>query len=178
MAQAPTTKTIQMSKLVLKPDPPATQKIKVGTICLFAGSPLDFGGNERTMSYERFERLFSKLMSEKHFSVRAKSANLFDDESDGAKPDFLVGATLRPVAINLCDSVNGQKGSLTVAIEWQIYDRAARQVVETVTTEGTGELPKFKQDGLNAMVDQAFTASLTALIDKGVLQQHVGSPTS
>ena len=169
--------TVQLSKVILNPQIPATsQHVKVGTICLFAGSPLDFGTQERTLSYERFERLFSATMQQRGFNVLAKSSNLFEGEGGGAGPDFLFGATFRPQSVDICDSVNGQKGIIAISVEWQIYDRSKRQVVETATTRGSGELPKFQHSGLTAMIDQAFSASLTALIDQGVIQKYVGNP--
>jgi hypothetical protein len=51
----------QLSKIILNPDiPKANQHVKVGTICLFSGDPVDFGSGERTVNYERYERLFQQ----------------------------------------------------------------------------------------------------------------------
>jgi hypothetical protein len=174
-----TAKTAQLSKVIFKPDiPKENQHIKVGTICLLAGTPLDFGNGERTASYERFERLFSATMKERGFGVISKSTNLFEGEVNTPNPDFLVGATYRPTAIALCDSVNGQKGSVSISVEWQIFDRSKQQVVETVITEGTGQIPKFQQSGIGQMFDQAFSDSVKSLIDKGVVQKYLGTPKS
>jgi hypothetical protein len=172
------TKTVKLSKIILNPEiPKESQHVKVGLICLFSGTPLRFG-SERTLNYEHFERLFSTTMREHHFNVIAQSSNLFDGEGNGPGPDFLIGATFHPQSVDICDSVNGQKGTIAISIEWQIYDRSKQQVVETMTTQGSGQLVKFQQDGLNAMFDQAFNASLTELINRGVVQKYLGSPAS
>lgn len=171
------TRPIQFSKLVLDPDAaPVTQRVKVGTICLLSGAPLDFGSRERTLNAERYERIFNKTLSDRHFSVVAKSADMFEGESQGPQPEYLIAGKVHPTTVNICDSVNGQKGVISLSVEWQIFDRSKREVVERIVTEGAGQLPKFNADGLNVMLDIAFTENLKALADKGVLQKYVGTP--
>jgi len=171
------TRSVQLSKVVLDPKiPAASQHIKVGTICLFSSKPLDFGASERTINYERFERPFSAVMQKRGFNAIAKSSNLFDDGDNATKPDFLIGATLNPKSIDICDSINGIKGTVVVSVEWQIYDRTRQEVVEKLITRGTGQLEKFANDGLTKMIDDGFAASLTALIDQGVLEKYLGPP--
>ena len=177
-ADVATVKTVQLSKVVIDPDiPAANQHIKGGTICLFAAAPIDFGAGLRTLKNERFERLFSATMEKHGFRVITKSSNLFEGDNSDFTADFLVGATFRPQSVDLCDSVKGQKGTLSISVEWQVYDRSKHQVVETATTQGSGQIPTFEARGLETMVDQAFTVSLDALVDKNVLQQHLGLPT-
>lgn len=176
-ASSTATKTAQLSKVIINPDiPKANQRVKVGTICLFAGSPIDFGSGERTVNLERFERLFSAMMNTRGFNVVAKSSNLFEGEGSSPGSDFLIGATFRPQSVDICDSVNGQKGTIAISVEWQIYDRSKQQVVETATSQGSGQLLKFQMNGLNVMIDQAFSAAITALIDQDMLQKHLGNP--
>jgi len=171
------TRPIQFSKMVLDPDAaPITQRVKVGTICLLSGTPLNFGTHERTLNTERYERIFNQTLSDLHFAVVAKSADMFEGEGRGPQPEFLIGGKIRPASVNICDSVNGQKGSISISVEWQVFDRNKRDVVETIVTEGTGQLPKFNRDRLNVMLDTAFKESLTALVDKGVLQKYLGVP--
>ncbi|HUD27966.1 MAG TPA: hypothetical protein VMQ93_03780, partial [Novosphingobium sp.] len=173
------TKAIQLSKVIINPDiPAASQRVKVGTVCLFSGPPLAFGAGERTLNLERFERIFEKSMTDGHFTVVAKASNMFEGEGNTPGAAFLVGATLGPQQVNICDSIDGQKGTIAVSVEWQLYDRDKHEVVETVTTEGTGQVAKFDQSGLGVMFDAAFTDSLAALIQKGVLQKYVGLPGS
>ena len=172
------TRMVQLSKVIFDPEiSKVDQHVRAGTICIMSGRPLDFG-SERTADYERFERLFSTAMNEQHFNVLAKSSNLFEGEGSDAKADFLIGATFRPRSVDICDSVSGQKGTIAISVEWQIYDRRKQQIVETITTEGSGLVPKFQRDGIRAMIDHAFSASLAALINRGILQKHLGEPAS
>ncbi|MCH7627726.1 MAG: hypothetical protein IH997_03305 [Proteobacteria bacterium] len=169
---------MQLSKVILNPQiAKENQHVKVGTICLLAGSPLDFGSTERTASYERFERLFAEVMKAKGFSVQEKSANLFEENSSGESADFLMGATFQPASVTMCDSVNGQKGAISISVEWQIYDRTQKKVVEIIKSAGKGERAKFDQDGLNGMINDAFKDSLNAMVDQGKVQKYLGAPT-
>lgn len=167
-------KAVQLSKVVFSPDASKlTQKVKIGTICLFSGAPLNFGAQDRTADFERFERLFDATMQKSGFTVIAKSSNLFEGADDSPSADMLIGAIYRPEAINICNSVNGVKGTVGIVAEWQIYDRAKKQVVETVTTKGVGERLKFDRTGLSNMFDDAFTNALTALIASGAVKKHL-----
>ena len=171
------TKTVQLSKIVINPDiPKADQHVKVGTICLLAGSPIDFGSGERTLNYERFDRLFSAVLHDRGFNAVAKSSDLFEGEGNNPGPDFLIGATFRPQSVNICESVSGYKGTIAVSVEWKIYDRSKQQVVETVTTQGSGQLSKFQASGLNVIFDQAFSAATAALVNRDLLQKYLGNP--
>lgn len=177
---APTAaKTLQLSKVVLNPEiAKANQRVKVGTICLFAGSPLDFGSAEHTVNHERFERLFSATMTKRGVNVIAKSSNMFEGEGNSPQPDILIGATFRPQSVDICDSVNGQKGTIVIAVDWQIFDRAKQKVVATATTQGSGQVPKFQQRGFNDMIDQAFTLAAAALVERDELKPYLGNAAS
>ncbi|MGV3769013.1 MAG: hypothetical protein ACO1NM_03165 [Sphingobium phenoxybenzoativorans] len=176
---APTTKTVQLSKVLINPDISAeNQHVKVGTICLFAGPALNFGSGERTLNYERFERLFTATIKEQGYNAVAKSSDLFEGQGTSPKPDFLIGATFRPTYVKICDSIDGQKGSILAEVSWQIFDVSKQQVVESAKTEGRGDLAKFKQDGLNFMYDQSFINSIKDLIATGFFDKYLGKPAS
>lgn len=171
------TKSVQLSRVVLNPHiSRENQRVKSGTICLFSGDPLNFGNEERTLNHEHFERLFSATMSARRFNVVARSLSLFEGEGNSPPADFLVGAIVRPQSVDICESVSGQKGTLSLSVEWQLYDRSRQEVVETVTTQGSGRVERFQTNGLSVMTDLAFSANLNALIDRGVIQRHLGNP--
>lgn len=172
---APPTKAVQLSKVVINPDiPKENQRIKVGTICLFGGPPVDFGSRERTLNQERFERLFSSTMAKRGFTVINKSADLFSSEETRGQADYLIGATVKPTFVQICDSADGYKGNVKAMVEWKIFDRATKTIVETISIEGLGQQEKFLVDGINVMFDNAFAASLNALIDQGIVAKYLG----
>lgn len=130
------------------------------------------------MNFEHYEGVFAEAMKKSGFNVLSKSDNLFDGQDSGPKPDFLVGASFQPQSLDICDSLNGVKGTVSIAVNWQVYDRSKQQVVETVTTAGTGQSLTFQMKGIQFLFDKAFTDSLDALIKQNVLQKYLGSPVA
>jgi hypothetical protein len=175
MAQTALTKSIQLSKVVMNTEAGIKGKIKGGTLCVFP-SKWKIDGETRTQDYERYEKLFADKMKAVGYTTFTTSQDMFATAEDANRGDFMIGATIRPDTINLCDSVAGRKGNATLAIDWQLYDRAARKVVLAETTTGYGVVEKFANNGLERMLDAAFTASLDALLQKGVLRQYLGEP--
>jgi hypothetical protein len=173
-AQAQQAKTFQLSKVIL--DTETTElvaRVKGGTWCVFP-SNIKIPKEKKTQNYERFDNLFSERMKAGGFAVVNSSNDMFGDADEKNKGDYLVGVILHPVSMNLCSSAAGEKGDISVNADWQIYDRSAGRVVETVSTSGTGAQPKFAADGQKQMFNQAFTANLSSFIEKGVLQRYAG----
>ena len=168
--------SVQLSKVMVDTESNELKgKVKGGTLCVFPQKlkPLK---EKKSGNYERYDLLFSGEMKGLGFNVVTTSADLFADDSDKNKGDFLIGAVVRPDTLNLCSSVNGEKGDLTLAVDWQIYDRATQQVVDTLTTTGHGAQDKFARDGLVQMWNAAFVENLKALVAQGVIQKHTGNP--
>lgn len=170
-------KSIQLSKVILDTSNPIKGKIKGGTLCVFP-TKWDVAGEKKTQDYERYDVLFSDRMKQYGFNPVTTSADLFAGEDDKNKADYLIGATMRPDTINLCSSVSGFKGNMILGVEWQVYDRAERKVVATVTTSGEGAVEKFAQDGMTTMWNRAFNSALDKLVTGGTLQPYIGAPTS
>ena len=82
--------------------------------------------------------------------------------------------SLAALTMNICSSVNGVKGQILIDVEWQIFDRSAQKVVETVTTRGTGDVLKFDRNGYDVLWNRAFASSLHALIDQGIIGKYAG----
>jgi hypothetical protein len=170
-------KSVQLSKVILNTEGGIKGKIKGGTLCVFP-SKWQAPEDKKTQDYERYDQLFSSRMKASGYDVVSVSGDLFADDEDRNKADFLVGAVIHPDTINLCSSVNGEKGDMTVDVDWQIYDRATHQVVATAKTEGQSRQEKFAQDGLNEMFNRAFLANLDALLAQGALQKYTGTPVA
>lgn len=172
---APAAKNFQLSKVILDTTSKEIKgKLKGGTLCVFPSKidPL-LADEKKTQDYERYDGLFADEMKKRGFPVVTTSQNMFSSDADN-KGDFLIGATLRPDTMNLCSSVNGVKGSMLIDVEWQIFDRQAQRIVETVTTQGTGELVKFDRNGYDVLWNKAFASSLHALVDQGIVAKYAG----
>lgn len=172
---APPARNFQLSKVILDTTSKEIKgKLKGGTLCVFPSKidPL-LADEKKTQDYERYDGLFAEEMKKRGFPVVATSQNMFSSDAD-SKGDYLIGATLRPDTMNLCSSVNGVKGSMLIDVEWQIFDRATQKIVETVTTQGTGELLKFDRNGYDLLWNKAFASSLHALVDQGIVSKYAG----
>jgi hypothetical protein len=171
-------KTVQLSKVIVDTTSGEVKgKMKGGTLCVFP-SKWDFTKEKKTDDYERYDQLFSAKMKSMGYAVVTTSGDLFAGQDGKNSADFLVGATVRPDTLNVCSSVSGFKGAMTLIVEWQIYDRAAQKVVATISTSGDGSLAKFSQNGWAEMWNQAFVANLTKLLDQGAVQKFTGAPAA
>ncbi len=169
-------KSVQLSKVMLDTETSeVTGKLKVGTICMLSGK-FQVTKRKQTLNYEHFDTLFSDKMKGMGFVVLSKSSDLFASEQDSSKGDYLIGAVIHPVEENVCSSVNGMKGSLSVNIDWQVYDRAAQKIVFSTTIPGQGTVEKFQRDGGSQLINQAFVASLETLAKQGALAPYLGTP--
>jgi hypothetical protein len=165
-------KSFQLSKVVLDTETVEPKaRVKGGTLCVFP-STVKIPKEKDTLSYERFDNLFSDRLKASGLNVVNTSTDLFATDQDKNKADYLIGAIVRIHAINLCSSVKGEKGDASVKIEWQIYDRAAGKVVDTITTDGHGVQDKFVTKGLNQIVDHAFADSLQALLNGDAVRKY------
>ena len=172
------TRSIQLSKVILDTETNEIKgKLKGGTLCVFP-SKLPITREKKSENYERYDQVFSQKLKASGYSVLTTSADLFATDDDKNKADFLIGATIRPDTLNICLSVNGMKGDVTMSIEWQIYDRTAKKVVLTTSTSGHGVQEKFARDGLKGMWDQAFLEALDTFTRLESFKAYFGSPKS
>jgi hypothetical protein len=176
LVQAAPIKSLQLSKVLLDTETiTATGKIKGGTLCVFP-SDLKLDKVKKTEEYERYDVIFSEKVKGRGYKVVTTSQDLFASQDAEKAADYLIGATLRPETINVCSSVNGYKGEMTVQVEWQIYDRIGQKVVEVVKLTGKGTQLKFAQNGYTEMWNNAFGNSLLALMESGTLKKYTGEP--
>lgn len=167
-------KSVQLSKVILDTETSdVTGKVKVGTICLLSAK-FQVKKRKQTLDYERFDRLFSDRIKTTGYIALSKSSDLFAAEKDEDKGDYLIGAVIHPVQEDVCSSVNGVKGSLSVSIDWQVFDRAAQKIVYSSTVPGQASLDKFQRDGETQLMNAAFITSLDALVKQGTLAEYLG----
>jgi hypothetical protein len=171
-------RTVQLSKVIEDTETtPPIVKVKVGTICLFAGSN-DIERRKKTMAYERMDNLFTAKLRAAGYTVVTTSQDLFAGASPDANADYLIGAVIHPTKIEICDSIDGVKGSYAVDVDWQVYDRAAQKVVMQRTTSGTATQGKFDRNGIMVLFDKSFVASLTKLLEETDVQALLGAESA
>lgn len=96
------------------------------------------------------------------------SDNLFENAGDAAG-EFTIGARANSVDARICKAHSEyvpemEKGSVSFAIEWQIYSRLQRRVVATIPTTGTFEISEFHRDNITPILVGAFKQNVFALI--------------
>jgi hypothetical protein len=169
-ATAVQAKSLQLTKVVLDTDSREfTARVKGGTWCVFP-SNVKMPREKKTLDYERFDNLFANALKANGYAVVNNSADMFAAENE-TKGDLLIGVNLRPSAMNVCSSVAGVKGDVTLDAEWQLFDRSAGKVVAKFTTSGQGVLDKFATDGLDQLINKAFTANLEGLLKQDAVKQ-------
>ncbi len=169
-------RSLQLSKVILDTETDeVTGKLKGGTLCVFP-SKLPLLKEKKTQDYERYDMVFAAELTRRGFRVVTASGDLFSGEDGKDKGDLLVGAVMRLQTLNICSSVNGEKGDVTLAIDWQIYDRATQKVVAMATTTGHAVQEKFARDRLRGMWNLAFVDSLSTLIESGAVARYAGAP--
>src|SRR4051812_30894929 len=102
----PAAKTVQLSKVILDTESrPVAGKLKGGTLCVFPSKiEAILPKQKKSEDYERYDQLFAGKMTALGFHVVTVSANLFADDGDKNKADFLIGAVVHPDTLNVCSS--------------------------------------------------------------------------
>lgn len=108
--------------------------------------------------------------------------NLFADEPSRA--DLQVAAAIGDMRANVCEQngLYGFRGSLSMSVQWQVYDPAVRQVIGKFETHATGQTGQVTSNGLDGLFLAAFRANARDLMsDSGfqkVLKAPVGAATT
>jgi S1-C subfamily serine protease len=112
--------------------------------------------------------------------------NLFEDSA--TRSDLQVAAAISDMRASICEQTGlyGYRGSLSMTVQWQVYDPSARQVIGKFETHATGQTGQVTRNGLDALFIAAFRANARDLMsDSGfqkVLKQPAGgaagSPTA
>ncbi len=174
-APAASARTLELSKVVLDTETNRIKaRVKGGTLCVFP-SHIELPAEKKTQDQERYDGLVARALNDRGVSLITKANDLFATES-AAKGDVLLGAVMAPTAMNICSSVDGFKGTIDISVQWQLFDRAKGTVVQSVTTTGTGTLPKFSISGFEEMWDLAFVDALVKLHDQGAIRTALGEP--
>ncbi|HEX5378451.1 MAG TPA: S1C family serine protease [Phenylobacterium sp.] len=114
-----------------------------------------------------FPDVFRRAMRAAGF--QSGTDNLFDPSADNAG-EFAVGARVKSIDAKICSSQYDdtrlwQKGSATLAVEWQVYSRLQQRVVATISTTGFFELRRAEPDNVVPILLGAFERNATALTE-------------
>ncbi len=177
------TRPVQLSKIVVKLDRGQPYgKMKVGLLCV-GGGRLGWKTGRHELDIDDFDDVFRERLEAAGFDVIGGTAEMFETDLPG-RAEFLVGGTIRSIAVDACMPHSGLgdsqsvKGNASLAIDWQLYSRLDRKVVARAETEGSYKQPKADLSGIGGLVVGAFEDNVRALLDTGVLQKAlVGTPS-
>jgi serine protease Do len=102
--------------------------------------------------------------------------NLF--ESPSAKPDLQVASAISDMRASICekDGFSGFRGSLSMTVQWQVYDPAAQQLVGKFETHATGQTSQVTTNGLESLFLAAFRANARDLMSDSGFQKLLKQP--
>ena len=125
----------------------------------------------------------TELESAGYKVVTPGETNLFDADADGA--DYEAAAVITDEHIELCVSPGSlftkanrgdARGSGSMKVDWQIYNRLRKQVVAHVSTTGTSELDHAVPGGLQQLVLMAFGENVRALAQNADFRTAMNAP--
>jgi serine protease Do len=158
-------------------------RVKGGLICMI-GQPLVWKGGQYQLNTEDFDEVFQDELSKIGYNVISTSGQLFDT-GDANKAEFLVGGTIKSMNVDVCFPNSGfgdlmsAKGAATMEVEWQIFDRLNRTIVDTYTTNTGYQQKKTLGGGIETIVFSAFAENVRALAASGKLEKQLtGRPTN
>lgn len=104
--------------------------------------------------------------------------NLFEDQ--GARADLQVAAAIGDMRANVCEKPGlvGFSGSLSMSVQWQVFDPAARQIVGRFETHATGQTAQVTAGALDALFLAAFRANARDLMSDSAFQRMLKQPLS
>jgi S1-C subfamily serine protease len=102
--------------------------------------------------------------------------NLFAERS--APAELQVAAAIGDMRANVCErqGLYGFQGSLSMTVQWQVFDPAARQLVGRFETHATGQTSQVTQNGLDGLFLAAFRANARDLMSDSGFQKLLKSP--
>ncbi len=153
-------------------------KYKTGNWCISHGAIKLNNHNRTEMDHKTLDFIFVKAVEAKGYKVASESQDMFaDSNSDAKKANFLIGANVIPDTIDICDAIGPKiKGTFILAMEFQLYDVAAGQVVGKFPVTGTAFYPTFQQGQVSKLLLDAFANGVETLFASGQLDKYLGAP--
>lgn len=178
------TRPVQLSRVIVKLNRgEAFGRLKGGLLCI-AAEPLIWKGGRVQLNTEDFSDIFKDELEKLGFTVVSTFGNLFDT-GEQTKAEFLVGGTIKTMMVDMCFPNSGfgdlmsSKGAALMEVEWQVYNRLDRVVVDSFTSRTGVDQPKAQSGGLEGIVFAAFAENVRALAASGKLQKLlVGQATA
>ncbi len=158
--------------------------VKYGFLCV-PRDRLTWNGDEKIGGADAMHRsAFNEELKKAGFKTAGDPDSLFE-EADSASPDFLIGAEVVGVNIDLCYQIVFQgvepteaKGQMQIDVVWQVYSTLDRKVVARISTSGGAKI-KMSRDPADLLYQAAALENVKALINDEQFRTLVqGKPRS
>jgi len=104
--------------------------------------------------------------------------NLFVESTRRA--DLQVAAAISDMHASVCEqpALVGYSGSLSMTVQWQVFDPAAGQLIGKFETHATGQTAQVARGALDALFLAAFRANARDLMSDGAFQKVLKQPST
>ncbi|MCC7305415.1 MAG: trypsin-like peptidase domain-containing protein [Alphaproteobacteria bacterium] len=127
------------------------------------------GLSSRSFPNDDFRRVFLDTMEAQGYDVAGDPGRLFDEDEDGMRAMYGIGARVVDVKINACNRINlwgynaGQSGEISITIEWTVFDFLHRKNIYKSSTKGYAKIKLPNQEALPLLLEQGFAAAAARL---------------
>jgi len=168
------TKPLLFKKVVVKlPRGKEIGSLQTGLLCLPVGRQLTWKGGRVNITSDDFTEVFREELEKANYPLVGNPDALFEDPSEW-KAELLVAGMIKDIKANICYPLTGfgnfsdSQGEAFVEVEWQIFSRLDRQVIYTITTEGSSIVEEASPTGtLDIMLNAFAVATQNLLADQG-----------
>lgn len=125
---------------------------------------------------ERLGAVFHQALID--IGAAPEDENLFERSTPAA--DLQVAAAISDMHANVCEQrgLVGFSGSLSMTVQWQVYDPNLRQLVGKFETHATGQASQVSANGIDALFLAAFRANARDLTSDSGFQKVLKQPAS
>lgn len=148
--------------------------ISGGADCNTDYEQLRWGREGSEIKGQRLGDAFQQAMA----SVAGGAAddNLFDEAA--APTDLQVAAAISDMRVDACErrALAGFRGTLSMSVQWQVYDPAQRRLVGRFDTHASGQASRNTLDGVEDLFAAAFRANARDLMSDPGFQRLLNAP--
>ena len=141
-----------------------------GWFCIPTPYKLKWRVGRVNITNELLDDMFRQAFEDAGYSVAGNPNDLFEDPAS-VQTDYYVGGLIKDMKANICYPNAGfgdfgtVKGEAFMQVEWQVYDTLDKEVVKTITTEGSFELTSATGDYSGEMIiEEAFGVAVNNLL--------------
>ncbi len=147
--------------------------ISSGANCQTELEQLHWTQNGSEIPTGRFGQTFHQALVD--VGAAPQDDNLF---AEGAPADLQVAAALSDMRANICEQngLTGFRGSLSMTVQWQVFDPATRQIIGRFETHATGQTAQVTANGLDALFLAAFRENARDLMSDSGFQKVLRQP--